>query len=104
MMRLLAVLLFWACTAQAQLSIEITGAGAQRIPVALVPFAGENVLQPGISSIIRADLERSELFRGLARPPIVPEPTAATNINYAEWRSRLAAALLVATAQPRSAG
>ena len=72
MIRLFAVLLFWACSAQAQLSIEITGAGAQRIPVALVPFAGENALPPGISSIVRADLERSGLFRGLELPPIVP--------------------------------
>src|SRR5258706_8533047 len=99
-----AVVLFWACSAQAQLSIEITGAGAQRIPIALVPFAGENALQPGISTIIRSDLERSGLFRGLELPPIVPEPTEATNINYAEWRSRLADALLVGSVQPRPDG
>ncbi|HTM58926.1 MAG TPA: Tol-Pal system beta propeller repeat protein TolB [Burkholderiales bacterium] len=86
------------------MSIEITGAGAQRIPVALVPFAGENALQPGISTIIRADLERSGLFRGLELPPIVPEPTEATTINYAEWRSRLADALLVGSVQPRPDG
>ena len=104
MIRLLAVLLFWVGVAHAQLSIEITGAGAQRIPVALVPFAGENALQPGISTIIRADLERSGLFRGLELPPIVPEPTEATNINYAEWRSRLADALLVGSVQPRPDG
>jgi TolB protein len=104
MIRILALLLFWACTAEAQLSIEITGAGAQRIPVALVPFAGENALQPGISTIIRADLERSGLFRGLELPPIVPEPTEATTINYAEWRSRLADALLVGSVQPRPDG
>ncbi|HYL89765.1 MAG TPA: Tol-Pal system beta propeller repeat protein TolB [Burkholderiales bacterium] len=104
MIRLFAVLLFWACAAQAQLSIEITGAGAQRIPVALVPFAGENALPPGISSIVRADLERSGLFRGLELPPIVPEPTEATSINYAEWRSRLADALLVGSVQPRPDG
>ena len=104
MIRILALLLFWACTAEAQLSIEITGAGAQRIPIALVPFAGENALQPGISTIIRADLERSGLFRGLELPPIVPEPTEATTINYAEWRSRLADALLVGSVQPRPDG
>ena len=104
MIRILALFLFWACSAQAQLSIEITGAGAQRIPVAIVPFAGENALPPGISTIIRADLERSGLFRGLELPPIVPEPTEATNINYAEWRSRLADALLVGSVQPRPDG
>jgi TolB protein len=104
MIRLLAVVLFWACAVQAQLSIEITGAGAQRIPIALVPFAGENALPPGISGIVRADLERSGFFRGLELPPIVPEPTEATSINYAEWRSRLADALLVGSVQPRPDG
>ena len=84
MIRLLAALLFWVSAAHAQLAIEITGAGAQRIPIALAPFAGEKTLPPGISSIVRADLERSGFFRGLELPPIAPEPTEATNINYAE--------------------
>src|SRR5256712_3614437 len=104
MIRILAFLLCWMSAAHAQLAIEITGAGAQRIPIGLVPFAGENALAPGISSIVRADLERSGLFRGLELPPIVPEPTEATNINYAEWRSRLADALLVGSVQPRPDG
>ena len=104
MIRLLAALLFWTASAHAQLAIEITGAGAQRIPIALAPFAGENALAPGISSIVRADLERSGLFRGLELPAISPEPTEATNINYSEWRSRLADALLVGSVQPRPDG
>ncbi len=101
---LAALLLCFALPARAQLSIEITGAGAQRIPIALVPFAGESALPPGISSIVRADLEMSGLFRGLELPPIAPEPTEATSINYAEWRSRLADALLVGSVQQRPDG
>src|SRR3954452_16272839 len=99
MIRLIAtVLLLWAGLAQAQLAIEITGAGAQRIPIAVVPFVGESALPPGISTIVRADLERSGLFRGLELPPIVPEPTESSNISYSEWRARLADALLVGSA------
>src|ERR1700757_660631 len=104
MIRLLAFLFFWMGSAHAQLTVEITGAGAQRIPIALVPFAGENTLPPGISGIVRADLERSGLFRGLELPPLTPEPTEATNINYAEWRARLADALLVGSVQQRPDG
>src|SRR5690242_11947379 len=105
MIRLIATaLLFWAGMAQAQLAIEITGAGAQRIPIAVVPFASENALPPGISTIVRADLERSGFFRGLELPPIVPEPTEGSNINYSEWRARLADALLVGSVQPRPDG
>ena len=105
MIRLIATaLLFWASLAHAQLAIEITGAGAQRIPIAVVPFAGESALPPGISAIVRADLERSGFFRGLELPPIAPEPTENSNINYAEWRARLADALLVGSVQPRPDG
>ena len=42
-----------APAARAQLHIEITGATAQRTPVAVVPFAGETALQDGITSIVR---------------------------------------------------
>src|SRR3982751_4958402 len=105
MMRLLLLAVFlWLPAAHAQLSIEITGAGAQRIPIAVVPFAGERALAPGISTIVRADLERSGLFRGLELPPIVPEPTEASNVNYSEGRARLADALLVGSVQPRPDG
>jgi hypothetical protein len=65
-----AVMLLSAPIARAQLSIEITGAGATRIPIAIVPFAGEAALPPGLSSIVRADLERSG-------------PTAATRYAFA---------------------
>jgi TolB protein len=99
-----ALLLAFLPLAKAQLAIEITGAGAQRIPIAIVPFAGEKSAPPGLSTIVRADLERSGLFRGLELPPLNPEPTEGMNINYAEWRSRLADALVVGSVQPRADG
>ena len=80
----------FASAASAQLSIEITGGGANRVPIAIVPFAGEGAFQPGIVSIVRADLERSGLFRVIEPPPIVPAPTEASAVNFPEWRSRLA--------------
>jgi TolB protein len=90
--------------ARAQLSIEITGGGEQRTPIAVVPFAGEAALSPSITSIVRADLERSGVFRGLELPPIVPTPTEASPVNYAEWRSRLADALVVGSVAARADG
>ena len=101
---LAALLIAWLPLARAQLAIEITGAGAQRIPIAIVPLAGEKVLPPGISTIVRADLERSGLFRGLELPPLNPEPNENSNVNYAEWRSRLADALVVGSVTPRPDG
>jgi len=113
MKKLLAVLLLcFATAAAAQLSIEITGAGAQRIPIAIAPFAGEGALaqgsgtrnSPGLSAIVRADLERSGLFRLLEVPALNPSPTEASNVNYAEWRARLADALVLGSVAARPDG
>lgn len=111
MRHLLAALLFAfaACSAHAQLSIEITGAGAQRIPIAIAPLAGEAALpDPGtgqtVGAIVRADLERSGLFRGLEIPRLVPQPTEASSVDYAEWRSRLADALVLGSVAARPDG
>jgi TolB protein len=103
---LLGVLLGLAAfSAAAQLSIEITGAGAQRIPVAIVPFAGEQALGANtLTSIVRADLERSGLFRGLEVPPLSPHPNENSPISYGEWRSRLADALVVGSIAPGAEG
>jgi TolB protein len=84
-----------SAAAGAQLSIEITGAGAQRTPIAIVPFAGETAVGTGLTAIVRADLERSGLFRGLEIPPLSPPPTENSPVNYGEWRSRLADAVVV---------
>jgi len=89
--------------ARAQLSIEITGAGLQRIPVAIVPFAGEAAIG-GLTQIIRADLERSGQFRALEIPPLPQLPTENSTPNYPEWRARLADALLVGSVAARPDG
>jgi len=99
-----ACLLLAALAARAQLSIEITGAGAQRIPIAIVPFPGEAAAPGGITPIIRADLERSGLFRGLEVPPLSPPPTESTLMNYPEWRARLADAVVLGSVGQRADG
>src|SRR5262249_9783173 len=104
MKNLLAIFLFTVATsAGAQLSIEITGAGAQRIPIAVAPFAGEGALDPGITTIIRADLERSGLFRMVEVPAANPL-TEATSVNYAEWKARQADGLVLGSVAARADG
>jgi len=96
-LRLLFGLVFLVAASQApaQLSIEITGPGVQRTPIAIVPFAGEAAVGSSLTAIVRADLERSGLFRGLEVPPLSPSPTENTPVSYGEWRSRLADALVL---------
>jgi TolB protein len=43
--------------------VEITGAGANRLPVAIADFTGERIVAQALTSVVRADLERSGLFR-----------------------------------------
>ena len=102
---LIAMLVLLAAPlARAQLSIEITGAGANRIPTAIVPFAGEAALPQSVTSIVRADLERSGLFRGIEVPTLIPHPTEASTVDYAEWRARLADALVLGSVAARPDG
>jgi TolB protein len=105
MKKLLAIILLcFASAAAAQLSIEITGAGSRRIPIAIAPFAGEGVVVPGITSIVRADLERSGLFRALEVPALSPMPTESSSVNFSEWRARLADALALGSVAARPDG
>src|SRR5688572_10603812 len=93
-----------ALQALAQLQIEITGAGVQRTPIAIVSFPGEQNVGTSLTAIVRADLERSGQFRGLELPPLAPHPNENSPINYGEWRSRLADALVVGSVAPIADG
>lgn len=47
-----------ALPALAQFRVEVSGVGLTQLPIALVPFRGEDAAPQKISAIIRADLER----------------------------------------------
>lgn len=99
------VLALAAPGAGAQLVFDITPGTQQRTPIAIAPFAGEGALGPtAISAIVRADLERSGLFRAIELPPLNPMPTEASTVNYSEWRARLADALVVGSVSSRPDG
>lgn len=87
----LAFVLLTAGLAQAQLSIEITGAGANRIPVAIADFVGDGAASRIVTSTVRSDLERSGLFK------LVDTTGAALDenspINHGDWKGKGADAL-----------
>ncbi|MBU1236979.1 MAG: Tol-Pal system protein TolB [Gammaproteobacteria bacterium] len=80
-----------ASAANAQLSIEITGAGANRIPIAIPDFGGDQTIGHSVASVVRADLERSGLFR-LVDAAGLPSGDAGLP-PYADWKARGADAL-----------
>jgi len=81
--------------AQAQLSIEITGGGANQIPIGVLRFAGEEALAQRISDIVEADLQRSGRFRMLFAGNVEPLPSEAAQVNFADWKNRNADALVI---------
>ena len=95
------VLFALSFAARAQLTIEITGAGANRIPIAIADFAGEPGVARAVSMVVRADLERSGLFRLVEANAPLAENAA---VNFADWKSRGADALVVGTVQPAANG
>ncbi len=88
----------------AQLSIEITGGGGNRTPIAVAPFAGENNLPPGVAAIVRADLERSGLFRGVDVPTEATALTESSAVNFSDWRARSADLLVQGSVNPVANG
>ena len=80
-----------ATVAQAQLSIEITGAGANRIPVAIADLAGDSATARVIITTVRNDLERSGLFKLVDAAGVGLDENSP--VNHADWKARGADAL-----------
>ncbi|MBI3380858.1 MAG: Tol-Pal system protein TolB [Aquabacterium sp.] len=88
--------------AHAQFRVEISGVGATQIPIAIGKFRDEARSPQPVSAIIKADLERSGLFKSLdasadrldevGRPPL------------SDWRSKGADALLAGSVTPLADG
>lgn len=79
--------------ARAQFRVEISGVGANQIPVAVARFRDDDKAAPSlgvVSAIVRADLERSGLFRLLDAPGVIEE---SAQPSMGEWRGRGADAL-----------
>ncbi|HZE10550.1 MAG TPA: Tol-Pal system beta propeller repeat protein TolB [Burkholderiales bacterium] len=95
----LAAILLFAGPARAQLTIEIIGGGANQIPVAVLPFVGESALPQSVSEIVEQDLTRSGRFRTIFVGGVNPLPSEAAQVNFADWKSRLADALIIGQAQ-----
>jgi TolB protein len=84
-----------ASVTHAQLRVEIAGVGARQIPIAVAGFADETVAPAQVSAIIKADLERSGMFR-VMDAGVIPENA---QVNYGDWKSRGADALVVGSVQ-----
>ena len=99
---LLLMSLLWLAPAQAQLSIEITGAGANRLPIVVPLFERESALPDSVTEVIRADLERSGLF---SMVDIGPFALPASSLpDLADMRTRGADAVLTGSVESTGDG
>ncbi|MDD5056697.1 MAG: Tol-Pal system beta propeller repeat protein TolB [Sideroxydans sp.] len=72
-----------AWSAQAELDIEITGAGEHQTPISVVRFASEDMGAQGIAGVVSNDLLRTGLFKLVDAAGKVPHEPG--EVKYAEW-------------------
>ena len=87
------LLLAQASVSNAAMEIEIIGAGEHQIPVAIVPFGGDDKLAQTINSVVTGDLLRSGLFRLI--DPAGKSPHELAEVAYPDWQARGADALVI---------
>jgi TolB protein len=90
-----------ALPAAAQFRVEINGVGATQLPIAIATFRGEDTSPQPISQIVRADLERSGVFRSVTASGAFDETSQPA---FADWRSRGADALVMGSVTPLADG
>jgi TolB protein len=96
-----SVALVAGASAHAQLKVEIAGVGSNQIPIAVAAFADEGVAPAQVSAIIRADLERSGVFKVIDAGTVLSE---TSSVDYGQWKSRGADALVVGSVQKLADG
>lgn len=80
--------------AQAQFRVEISGVGATQVPIAIARFRDEDRSGVSLSSIVRADLERSGMFRA---PEFTETVEETGQPALPDWRARNVDALVGAS-------
>jgi TolB protein len=85
----------------AQFRIEITGVGANQVPVAVLDLRDESSAGVGLAAIVRADLQRSGLFRLVEAREALDERSRPA---LPDWRARGADALVAGSVTKLSDG
>lgn len=91
-----------ALPAFAQFRVEVSGVGLTQMPVAIAPFRGEAQSPQKIGSIVKADLERSGMFRAVDTAGVVADEN--TRPDLANWRQKGADAIVTGSVSPLADG
>ncbi|MDB5964913.1 MAG: TolB-like protein [Polaromonas sp.] len=97
-----AGLLSAAAPAFAQFRVEVSGVGLTQMPIAVATFRGEAQAPQKIGAIVKADLERSGVFRGVDTGGLVADEGSRPDL--AQWRQKGADALVTGSVTPLADG
>ena len=93
---------FSSMPAFAQFRVEVSGVGMTQLPIVIAPFRGEAQSPQKIGSIVKADLERSGMFRGVDAAGLVADENSRPDL--ANWRQKGADAIVTGSVSPLADG
>lgn len=91
-----------AIPAAAQFRVEVTGVGLTQMPIAIATFRGEAQAPQKIGAIVKADLERSGVFRAVDTAGNVIDESARPDL--AAWKQKGADSLVTGSVTPLADG
>ena len=85
---------------KAQLVVDVTTSAGKQVPVAILPFAGEDSAPQNITPVVSSNLARTGLFRIVNLGGITRLPTEPSEINFDDWTARSTEALVIGGISP----
>jgi TolB protein len=99
------LLVLVAFSVRAELTVQITQGVEGGIPIAIVPFGGQEIVGgENIGSIVSADLARSGRFRTLGLEAMPQRPTAPEQVQFPAWQALSQDNLVIGQVRPGGAG
>lgn len=92
----------WSVPAVAQFRVEVSGVGLTQMPIAVATFRGEAQAPQKIGAIVKADLERSGIFRAVDTAGVTLDENARPDM--AIWKQKGADSLVTGSVTPLADG
>lgn len=96
------VLMLFSGRSMAQFRIEVSGVGLTQMPIAVATFRGDAQAPQKIGSIVKADLERSGIFRAIDTAGLTLDESARPDM--AVWKQKGADSLVTGSVTPLADG
>jgi len=104
---IILVLILMSASANAALTIQITQGVEGALPIAIVPFDTSRLdveLPADVAEIVANDLNRSGIFKSMARQKLPAQPHYSTQVLYPRWRTAGQEYLVVGRISQKSPG